>query len=253
MVELSFSPSSPLVVATTATLDEAREAVVQGAGLVEVRPDLIGQSLEQVMSHFESVKSAVSVPLLGTVRLPADGGKFLYSDEDRYAMFHAIIGYINAVDIEVDSVLRDGVTKLAHDRNVSVVCSYHNMERTLARNELSALIQRMESTGCDAIKIAMMARSRSDFDVMFDATVEHVARLSKPIAMVSMGEEGKIGRKTLPWVGSCMTYGCVYEPRAPGQVKINELKSALDFARERDDLPVGREKYEAILSGFVKL
>jgi 3-dehydroquinate dehydratase-1 len=238
---LEVSAAYPRVVATVETVGEAQAAVAQGADIVEVRPDLFQpQTLENAIRALIAVNGAVppETPLLGTIRLPKDGGKWAGSEPERYAMMEEVIHYVDAIDIEVDSSMRDSLIQLARSKNVAVICSYHNMGRTPMGKPLRQLIEEMSETGCDVMKIALMAREFADLRRMCYLLVEHVTSDGKPIAMVSMGAEGRAGRKRLPWLGSCFTYGCVAEPKAPGQVKIPELVESIAEGQRAYKLPI---------------
>ena len=109
-----------------------------------------------------------------------------------------------------------GVKRLAHDIGDVLNLSVEDMKHML--NEA-------HEADADIAKLAVLAHTKQDVLNVLQAT----ANSEKPVCTIAMGEIGKHSRIVAPCYGSCLTYGVIAKAVAPGQIKIHELKSAMEI------------------------
>ncbi len=228
---VEFSERRPGIIATIESFAEAREAHRQGADITEVRLDLLnvkGYSLNRMISLCE--KAREKTPVLATIRREQDGGK-TKTDENRYLSFTNILPHVDAVDIEINSKICDEILTEAKKARVATFLSYHDMQKTPYFRDIAKRVIGMDQKNCSVIKIACMTQGSRDY--MCLETLTDLSETTKhPLAIIPMGKLGEPGRKTFIWKGSSFMYGCVREPKAPGQVKIKELAVYRDACRK---------------------
>jgi 3-dehydroquinate dehydratase-1 len=79
--------------------------------------------------------------------------------------------------------------------------------------------------GADIAKLAVMPESMQD--VLNLLQVTHDSRA--PVCTISMGDLGKHSRIVASCYGSVLTYGSVGDAVAPGQLRVDELKTVLEM------------------------
>jgi 3-dehydroquinate dehydratase I len=198
-------------------LDEVLSA--KDAEMIEVRLDLVaGDPLETM----KAVRKATNQPIIATNRLASEGGRFEGSERERTELLLEASDYANYVDIELRSTLRN---EFMSKVNKPAIVSYHDFSRTPPREELQAILDEMKRTGAAIAKIAITPTSLKDnlsiLDFLLDADM--------PLCIIAMGELGRHLRVVAPIYGSLLTYCYVAEPTAPGQMKVEELKAAMNL------------------------
>jgi 3-dehydroquinate dehydratase-1 len=170
-------------------------------------------------------------PVLGTIRLVADGGHWPV-DAARLSWFERALDVVSWVDIEVESLIAAQVVAAARARRRRVIVSHHDFARTPDAADLDAVVARARGLGADVVKVATMVRGPSDHDLLIDLLRRHRdATASSPaqvsLALVGMGPFGTSLRSYLPCVGSRLTYGFLDQTAAPGQLPAPELMRRL--------------------------
>ena len=238
---------APLVVGTSRPdgLERLRDVVASAAvaDVIEARLDLAAaRAAAPGMSGPSSATSAAlpdlgvflpacerlqaaGVPVLLTVRLVADGGRWT-DDAGRLLLFERALA-TNAcswVDVEVESSIATAVVAAAHASGAVVIVSHHDFAGTPDLDVLEELIDQARRLGADLVKIATRVDGVNDHDRL----VELVRRRREdPIAVIGMGPFGTSLRSYLPCVGSRLTYGFLDESAAPGQLAAPELVARL--------------------------
>jgi 3-dehydroquinate dehydratase-1 len=196
----------------------------QGADILEARIDLFHSSeIESIIKSLKKIKETSHLPVIGTIRRPADGGRKSMSENTRLEIFKAITPLVDCVDGEIDAPITDEVIRLAKRRKKKVIISYHNFKETPSAQQLVKLIRKGKAKGGDIIKLALMSRTEEDVTRLLGLTYQHK---DDHIITISMGKKGQITRMIAPFFGSLLTYGYVDSPIAPGQFSIGELKRA---------------------------
>lgn len=202
------------------TLQKIKKA---GVRLVELRIDQF-KSLDSnyIKQKIKTVKQA-GFSVLATIRYPKEGGSFLISEIERFQLFRSIIGFVDAIDIELQSKLCKRVIGLAKRNKKVAIVSFHDFKRTPASNFLEQLFKRAKSIGGSIFKVACSARSQTDYLRLLDFTIQH----PNEVITISMGKIGQPSRWVFPQCGSLLTYGSVQKRTAPGQPSVFELLKKL--------------------------
>jgi 3-dehydroquinate dehydratase-1 len=104
------------------------------------------------------------------------------------------------------------------------ILSAHFFEHTPPDDELASLLESMAAKKPDIIKVACRCNSSADLGRL--AVLQHLNR-KLPLALMGMGELGRISRTMLPLLGARLVYGWLDAPTAPGQPSVSELHKQL--------------------------
>ncbi|WP_340820297.1 type I 3-dehydroquinate dehydratase [Methanolobus sp. WCC4] len=208
--------------------ENAKAANWLGANVLELRLDLLNFSdLEEAKKTIDRIKANTNLPCIATNRLQSDGGRWEGSEEDRIKLLIDLMPFVEAVDIELsaDAEQRNKVIEAAKAAGVTVIVSAHDFNETPSVDEMKTILNNAHEAGGDIAKLAVMASSKQDVLDVLQATAD----MEKPVCTIAMGEVGKHSRIVAPCYGSRLTYGAIAQAVAPGQIKIHELKSALEI------------------------
>ncbi|MGD0017173.1 MAG: type I 3-dehydroquinate dehydratase [Verrucomicrobiia bacterium] len=225
---------APRVVGTVSQADTL--AKLAGAGthdcdIVEVRLDLIGADTPGWLEQAKAIE-AKGVPVIVTIRLANEGGKWTQPDEVRLPLFQAALQNLSAVDIEFRSPLLKKISALATRHQKALIVSHHDFQKTPAADELRQIIRKASDCGT-IVKIATLVQTDTDLAILRELLSE---KWPVRICLLGMGspangsQAGKLGPQTrtlFPKLGSCLTYGYLDVPVAPGQVHARELMQQL--------------------------
>jgi 3-dehydroquinate dehydratase I len=165
-------------------------------------------------------------PVLGTIRLMADGGRWPV-DAARLPWFERALDVVSWVDVEVESPIAAEVVAAARTRHRRIIVSHHDFSGTPDAARLDALVERAARLGPDVIKVATLIQSTADHDVLIDLLRRQRQSAGPPLALIGMGPLGTALRSYLPCVGPRLTYGYLDETAAPGQLPAPELMRRL--------------------------
>ncbi len=208
--------------------ENAKAANWLGANVLELRLDLLNFSdLEEAKKTIERIKANTNLPCIATNRLQSDGGKWDGSEDNRIKLLIDILPFVEAIDIELstDEEQRNKVIAAAKAAGSTVIVSAHDFDGTPSVEIMKKILNSAHEAGGDIAKLAVMAKSKQDVLNVLQVTSE----MEKPVCTIAMGEIGKHSRIVAPCYGSCLTYGAIAKEVAPGQIKIHELKSALEI------------------------
>lgn len=189
--------------------------------LLELRLDALAEELPRVRKFLAKRK----LPVLLTVRHPAEGGIGNLSSGNRERFFHEFLKHAALVDVELRSVrvMRD-VIAVAKQRGIRVVVSDHHFNRTPTLTRMRDGQRRAYAAGADIFKLATRADNAG-------AVARLIAFISTgsahPVAVMGMGKLGQVSRLVLGCAGSILNYGYLDKPNAPGQWEARELKGLL--------------------------
>jgi 3-dehydroquinate dehydratase-1 len=212
---------TPRVVGTIITADFLRAWNAQPSplpcDLVELRADgfsdfpgwiEIGQKIE-----------ARGTPVFATVRMSAEGGKWTAPEAERLRILEAAMDALSGIDVELQSSLAEPLARRAAHAGKLCILSFHDFKKTAPREELAGILSRMQALGSIA-KIAAAANSGADVETLRSLLREG---WEKPVCIIGMGSQGRETRLQFPREGSCLTYGYLDVPGAPGQYSAREL------------------------------
>jgi len=212
-------------------VDSARRAEKLGADLIEIRVDTLKpKERANIANILKSVKAASSCPIIVTVRgaaeqcpggLGGSGIKSDLSDHDRKSLYENCLPLADCVDVEIESqVLAHDVAALARKKGKKVILSYHDFSGIPTSEKVNELLKVYSDLGGDILKVAAMAKAPTDVIKIFELCK---SLNSTPRIFIAMGEVGGISRASGFLYGSCMTYGYMNKPTAPGQISVEKL------------------------------
>jgi 3-dehydroquinate dehydratase-1 len=191
--------------------------------------DLLEYRLDNLRDHFTSAErslAASSLPCLITARHPAEGGAGDLDAAERRELLLRALPHAALMDVELRSLteLAD-VVNAAHSAGVGVVASYHDFEKAPEASELMAAFVAGIRGGADVVKIAVRLQSMKDLSTL--ALLTELAGARSRISTMGMGPLGKVSRLVMAAAGSCLNYGYLQEPNAPGQWPAGQLMERL--------------------------
>ena len=216
--------SGPLVVATVHTLPGLRLAGRLGSGdvdLLELRVDALAGKIGEVREFLAQSK----LPVLLTVRHPAEGGIGNLSGDSRRKLFLEFLPFAAAVDVELRSVavMRE-VIAAAKKRGIAVLVSDHHFRRTPTLAQMRERRRRAFAAGADIFKLAALAENAGSVARLLDFVFRDKGR---PLAVMGMGKLGQVSRLVLACAGSILNYGYLDKPNAPGQWEAREFRALI--------------------------
>jgi 3-dehydroquinate dehydratase-1 len=240
---LAVGPESPRVVCNVSRLECGLKGQERGAHIVEIRCDLVDPpTREDLLRRVHEIRRHLHVPLIATIRKTVDGGnwyRFSGRDADRLPLFRETVGSVDALDIEHGSEIQAEVIRLCRKNEKTVILSHHNFGGTPEREEIEQRLSEMCAEDCDIVKMAYMVSGREDFLALFSVLTNYIAKGGrKPLTLIPMGFHGRPGRFMFPWFGSCLTYGCVTEEKAPSQPYVHDLVRFLAEGSRAAQLPL---------------
>jgi 3-dehydroquinate dehydratase I len=226
--------AEPRVVGTVSraeTLAKLAGAGTHDCDIVEVRVDLIGADTPGWLEQAQEIEKR-GLPVVVTIRLANEGGKWIQPDEARLPLFQTALEHLSAADIEFRSSLLENVSALAEQHQKALIVSYHDFQKTPAADELRQIIRKASNCGT-VVKIATLVQTDADV-----ATLRELLSEKCPVYLCLLGmgspangsQAGKLGPQTrtlFPKLGSCLTYGYLDAPVAQGQVHARELMQQL--------------------------
>lgn len=258
---LAIGQGSPRIVVPI--VDVTKDGILSSAGtirtmnadVVEWRCDRFsgGTDIASVTDVLKDLREVLgNIPLLFTFRTAKEGGEKALAPE-LYAILlkgAASTGFIDLIDVELftgDEHVKD-ILASAHARNVFVIASSHDFQKTPGKEEILSRLKKMDILGADILKIAVMPQSRADVITLLDATQEADTLIEKPVVTMSMGRLGLISRLCGEAFGSALTFGTVGAASAPGQMNATDLRRILELIHMNSG---DRFRKNIILIGFM--
>lgn len=207
----------PLVVGVATRLETldappARQAIA--CDVLEIRLDLMGQEAERWLREQSDAPRRMP-PILLTLRSVREGGRFDGSDSERIARYTALLPFVAAVDVELESPAFAEVCAAAHAMRRCVIGSFHDFSETPPDARLRALLDHGRRAGADIVKIATWTGNEKEIARLAALLGSHGTK--SPLALMGMGPFGPDSRLRLAAAGSVLVYGFLDEPNAPGQ------------------------------------
>ncbi|MDO5136496.1 MAG: type I 3-dehydroquinate dehydratase [Eubacteriales bacterium] len=218
-----------------ALLAEARGAAGAGADLVEWRADFyegLGDQGEMEKTLWSLSDVLGQVPLLFTIRTKKEGGSCQISTEDyiKLNLWAARSKKADLLDVEAfgEEKRKKELIQRIQEAGGKVIASAHDFEKTDGEDLLLRRFQAMEGSGADILKLAVMPGDFQDVVSLMSATCRVWGMTSRPLISMSMGSIGAVSRIAGESFGSCLTFGTVGAPSAPGQLPIERLRIMLE-------------------------
>ena len=231
---------APLVGKThTAIMEEVATIVPKKPDLLEWRIDFfeaIGDS-QAVIDTALAIRQAAAIPVLLTRRNATEGGQPLTIDEAAVvAMYTAACQAkcIELIDYELSNTAADieALRKVSRNNGIGMIMSYHNFQMTPDAATLDEKFAAAARHGADVAKVAVMPQNDRDVLELLAATSRAREAHDLPLISMSMGGIGSLSR-IMGWVyGSAATFAVGKSSSAPGQIAIEDLRTALAIVRQ---------------------
>jgi len=218
--------------------DDIRRLCAQGLDVAELRIDRFSRA-----DHGHVVAEArrfAAVPTLATIRSTAEGGDWSGTDEERLALFEAVLPEGHGIDIELSSTqILPRMVAAARRADKVVIVSHHDFEATPTPASLVTLAGEAKALGADYVKLSVTATSPADVVALADFTLRHAAL---GLIVIAMGDHGTLSRIFFPALGSRLTYAWAVPPVVTGQLSFHDTFSMLSrfypaFAKEKRNSP----------------
>ena len=235
------------VVIPVTSLDNVKtqihKALKYKSNFIEYRFDYI-QNIKAINRDFlKNMKDLASTNLsiIFTLRDSTEGGRQDINLDQKISVMNELFkAQPEYIDIEMNSKnnLLTLVNELAVDNNVKLIFSHHNFNNTKNLEESINLIntfeEKLEDLNFDdailkdsVFKIIYTATKFSDNFIPLEFC-KYYKNQKKKIISFCMGNLGIFSRIFCLKAGAFLTYGSVEETTAPGQIKIEELRKAID-------------------------
>jgi 3-dehydroquinate dehydratase I len=212
--------SVPRVVAILSSLEAPADGALAG-DIVEVRLDKTSRPADW-LARCQAIEAG-GKPVLLTARLRTEGGDWETDDAPRLEVYIKAVRGLAGVDVELSSAICDKVAQEAAKQDKACIVSYHHFQKTPPLAELCAIIEKGQTIG-SIVKIATTINQASDVTVLESLLQRSWA---KPLCVIGMGPAWSATRVSFAKLGSCLTYGYLDKPTAPGQTSAAELVSQL--------------------------
>lgn len=225
------------IVGTTrgAILKEAKELVEHRTEMIEWRVDWFEgiadlTAVQSVLMELEPLMEQTI--LLFTYRSHKQGGEGVLSIDklmelDRIA---AKSGAVDLIDVEFYSLADESSFMLELQQlGVHVITSHHDFTKTPDEMQMREILEDMEKSSADIVKLAVMPQNRMDVIHLMKVTTEfHEHYTDRPIVTMSMGQLGIMSRLSGELTGSCISFGAHGVCSAPGQMEQGNLQGILN-------------------------
>jgi len=196
--------------------------------VLEVRVDLFAAPTIASWAAAGAAVEATGTPVLVTIRLAAEGGRWARPDAERLALYAEALAFASWTDIEAASPLAREVAALTRSRAGTSVVSHHDFARTPPPGELERVVAACRAAGADVPKVATKVNAEEDRVALLALAAAHAGRACV-IGMATSDEHREL-RVELPARGSRLAYGWVDAPTAPGQLSAVEMDARLRAA-----------------------
>lgn len=196
------------------------------ADLLELRFDLLFSHITDSLKllHFiKSIKKTTKLPVIGTIRLKPEGGKYSGSENKRLDIFTHIIPELDYVDIELRSKIAIDVSNLAKKNHKHLIVSYHNFLRTPYIPSLRRIITKSNILHPYIIKIATFINKPQDF-LNLTSILTSKKHNKYGISIIPMSAKNSfISLRILAkFLNSSLLYFSASDSVAPGQLSIKQ-------------------------------
>ncbi|HCG2583619.1 TPA: type I 3-dehydroquinate dehydratase [Staphylococcus aureus] len=172
-----------------------------------------------------------SFKLLVTYRTKLQGGYGQFTN-DSYLNLISDLANINGIDMidvewqaDIDIEKHQRIITHLQQYNKEVIISHHNFESTPPLDELQFIFFKMQKFNPEYVKLAVMPHNKNDVLNLLQAMSTFSDTMDCKVVGISMSKLGLISRTAQGVFGGALTYGCIGEPQAPGQIDVTDLKA----------------------------
>ena len=223
------------------------EVLGEVAAIVAKKPDLLEwridffQAIGDVSAVIDTARAirraSGGIPVLLTRRKESEGGQPQVIDEAAVvAMYRAACEAecVDLIDYELSHPPEDiaALRAVSKASGIGMILSYHDFRTTPNAAVLDARFVAARELGADVAKVAVMPADERDVLELLAATSRAREAVDIPLISMSMGGVGSLSR-IVGWVyGSAATFAVGKSRSAPGQIAIEDLRTALAIVRQ---------------------
>lgn len=201
-----------MICVSLAHISGLEEAIHSGAGLIELRLDLIKEAPSMLLPLIPKNMDSI---------VTCRGG--VYGESERMELLKAGMKLgASYVDIEIETAAdqMEDLVSAAKQSGCRVIISYHNFERTSDREDLESLMIASYEKGADIAKIATRVNAAEDIRNLLS-----LYELPGKKVILGMGPMGRITRVMGPYLGAAFTFAALGDggETAPGQLTVKQL------------------------------
>ncbi len=217
-------------------------AVAVGSDAVELRVDLLVDpasdngipTLDFLQKQVALLRSAVSMPLIFTIRTVSQGGRFPDSGYDEALVLYkaAIRMAVEYIDLEIQFPT-DLLQSVSGTKGFSkIIASHHDPAGRLSwKNGGWVQYYNKALQYGDIIKLVGVANSVEDNFALVKFKSDMMAAHDTPLIAINMGEKGKLSR-VLNGFMTPVSHQALPFKAAPGQLSAAEIRTALSLVGE---------------------
>ncbi len=169
---------------------------------------------------------------IATIRTKAQGGRsdFNESELELYLSLIANNKCVDFIDVEYYTFERPrAFVESLKSLGTNVICSHHDFNETPEDEMTLTLLEEMECSDCDIVKMAVMPENATDVARFMDVCNCFANETKKLFVSMSMGDIGRVSRLAGNVTGSCLTFGAHNKTSAPGQIEYKKLIEIMDI------------------------
>ncbi|MBE5662361.1 type I 3-dehydroquinate dehydratase [Staphylococcus sp. SS21] len=205
--------------------------------IIELRIDQLESiSVDDVSRLVIKLKTLPKInKVLVTYRTIGQGGSGEITSDSYLNLLSSLanVKEIDMVDIEWDKDIElerlQQVIKNLQVQDKEVIISHHNFNETPSLDELQFIYFKMQKFNPEYVKLAVMPRNKNDVLNLLQAMATFSDTMNCKVVGISMSKLGLISRTAQGVFGGALTYGCIGEPQAPGQVDVVDLKEQVSL------------------------
>jgi 3-dehydroquinate dehydratase-1 len=181
-----------------------------------------------------------SIQSIFTLRDFTEGGRIELNGKKKLAIFtHLINASPDFIDFELRFDLKtiQHIIKLAQSKNVNLILSHHDFEKTPSVERIINVISNFENKLDDitqsliknvTYKFVFKAITAEDNLIPLNLC-RFLSNQGKRVISFCMGDLGILSRVACVKFGSLWTYGSFEETTAPGQIKVEEIRKLINL------------------------
>ena len=226
----------PLISAEQGALYEEAETIKEaGTDFAEWRADYYKDllSVDKTVDTLRKLTEILDgIPLIFTIRTMKEGGQASLAPADYIRMNEqaAHSHFADLIDVEIfgSEEEKKRLIRTIQSEGIPVIGSSHDFQKTDSCEELLSRFQKMERSGADILKLAVMPHTFEDVTALMNATHIMSSYTDRPIISMSMSALGSLSRFSGELYGSALTFGTVTAASAPVQVPVRTLRTILN-------------------------
>ena len=192
--------------------------------ILEIRLDLISKKF--IRGSLIEYLRRWNKPLLFTYRLKEDSSEKKHTSV-KYDYISTILEMYNRKEnyLDIDLSKKNSIFNDLNNNKFTKIYSYHDFNGYPNLITMKNYIESIQISANDKnniFKFAVLPASLEE-DIQFLENSKQLA-LEYKLALIIMGERGIYSRIFGDMYGSILTYACLNEPRAPGQIKAKDIR-----------------------------